>query len=73
MNKPFWESPHIVSGLCESLKTASLYKNWILKEIQAQLGNNPFRSKGVPSVKLPDAPVAAGKEGGEDVLTKSRT
>jgi hypothetical protein len=55
MKKPFSESPHIVSGLCESLKTASIYKSWILEEIKTQLGNNPFLRKRDKSVHRSDA------------------
>ena len=72
MKKPFSASPHIVSGLCESLKTSAIYKNWILEEIKAQLGNNPFRRHGFPLVDLPDAAAVAGEEDGDDVLMKSR-
>jgi len=42
MKRPFSESRHIVSGVCESLKTAAIYKNLILEQIKSQLGNNPF-------------------------------
>jgi hypothetical protein len=72
MKRPFSESRHIVSGLCESLKTSAIYKNWILEEIKAQLGNNPFRRHGVPSIDLHDAAAEAGEEDGDDVLIQSR-
>ncbi len=64
MKKPFSVSPHIVSGLCESLKTASIYKSWILEEIKTQLANNPFHREGVQQVNHhPDtAAMSAQKE-----------
>jgi hypothetical protein len=71
MKRPFSESRHIVSGLCESLKTSAIYKNWIIQEIKAQLGNNPFCSN-VPSVELPDAEAFAGEEEGDEVLMNIR-
>ena len=55
MKKSFSGSPHIVSGLCESLKTASMYKKWILEKIKAQLANNPFLHKRGESVNRSDA------------------
>ncbi len=55
MKRPFSESRHIVSGLCESLKTSAIYKNWIIEEIKAQLGNNPFHHKRGESVNRSDA------------------
>jgi hypothetical protein len=58
----FSESPQIVSGFCESLKTASTYKNRILEQLRTQLGVNPFRRKGVPSGESPDAADAADEE-----------
>jgi hypothetical protein len=71
MKRPFSESRHIVSGLCESLKTSAIYKNWILEEIKAQLGNNPFRRHGLPSIDLPDVGAEADEEDGDDVQLKS--
>ena len=65
MKRPFSESPHIVSGLCESLKTTSIYKSWILEEIKTQLANNPFHRNGVQQVNHPDAAAVAAEEDGE--------
>jgi hypothetical protein len=63
MKRSFSESPHIVSGLCESLKTASRYKDRILEGIKAQLGNNPFhRKRVVPSDERSDAGGAADED-----------
>jgi hypothetical protein len=72
MKRPFSESPHIVSGLCESLKTASTYKNRILEQLRTQLGVNPFRrSSVVPTDEHPDA-VVADEEDLECILRKNR-
>jgi hypothetical protein len=66
MKRPFSESPHIVSGLCESLKTASIYKSWILEEIKTQLANNPFHRDGVQQVNHhPDTAAVSAEEDGE--------
>jgi hypothetical protein len=63
VKRSFSESPHIVSGLCESLKTASRYKDRILEGIKAQLGNNPFRrNRVVPSDEHSDAAATADEE-----------
>ena len=72
MKRPFSESRHIVSGLCESLKTSAIYKNWILEEIKSQLGNNPFRRNGVHSVEHPDVAAMSGEEDEEHFLMESR-
>jgi hypothetical protein len=62
MKRSFSESPHIISGLCESLKTSSMYKNCILEEIKAQLGNNPFHRNRAPSDEHSDAKAVADEE-----------
>jgi hypothetical protein len=71
MKRFFTESPHIVSGLCDSLKTASRYKDRIIEGIKAQLGNNPFhRNRVVPSDEHTDATVMADEEDPDFILKK---
>lgn len=63
MKRPFSESRQIVSGVCDSLKTAAIYKNMILEQIKAQLGNNPFhRNRESRSSDPVRRPGQAGKE-----------
>ena len=72
MKRPFLESRHVVSGLCESLKTTSIYKNWIIEEIKAQLGSNPLYRNGSQSVVHRCVASVADNEDGESIQIKSR-